>query len=554
MEDDSSKAYAGRETIIIGEMDVLNNVWRFFQNLVRVNTAKLSIDFRGFTTLPLSTPSSLAGLSKVALNSLVSNLNMILFGLRYLIVSDSHKVSYYQYDCLINNVLSLQRNGILNTRLLLTGLKHFFDQEILESTRTELNHMCFRTAINMWLEKFLVEKHLRPNFVEATNLSIGASNEDFHAELRNAINATYTQSTQPNGDESILAVQFGYTDQNKTSKHSIPLVIRLDVPNQPNQYLYAEYRLVGVSYITGDRNDTMLYIAAKDDLGRDVRFEYIPGSAADKISKAQDALMRLPSENEINVSLKNPFPTTCTKAKKRFMANGLLFVLCTTQSSAFKGQSITTSEILFTEPVNHADDVLIFPLDIQKIDDYQWLNDHCMDFFSHFIANHFNCDRNMVARTCMMTCLENEMQSTEFQCEEDIFKKCTKHTDRFYENNRSMYDEGNVLHLPTNYPKGSHWIYIYVSFSEKRVCFCNSTFKPRRSSPNRPPSLSTAANVLGPKVLKFLEYEHQYRIDRGQIPLDHVFDLQKWGLVDRPCQEQRSDDSNNCGVCYLKLV
>ena len=518
------------------------------------------LDFRGLTTLPTLTsfPPPLVGLSKLAILSLTSSLNLILFGLRYLILSDSENVSYDQYDQLIKTVPLLQQFGALSANVLLKDFKKFCDQQILESTREELNSICFRTAINMWLEKSLAEKHVRPNFVEASNISVGTSNEEFHAELRNAINTSYTQTIHPNADESMLTVQFGYAVQNNknTLKHSFPLVIRLDVPNQPNQYLYAEYRLVGVFYITGDRKDIILYIAAKDELGRDVRFEYIPGTKADKLSKAQDALMRLPSsENESNVSIKKPFPTTFTKtyvdkSKKRFMANGLLFVLSTTQNSAFKGQSITTSELLCTEPVNHANDILIFPFDIQQIDDKVCLNDKCMDFFSHFIANYLNCDRNMVAKACMMTCLENEMQSTEFQCEEDIFKKCTKHTDRFYGNNRSMYDEGNVLHLPTNYPKGSHWIYIYVSFSEKRVCFCNSTFKIKRSSKGSP-NLSEAASDLGPKVLKFLEYEHQYRIDIGQLPLDHVFDRQEWGLVDRPCQFQQKEDHTNCGVLVI---
>jgi hypothetical protein len=324
------------------------------------------------------------------------------------------------------------------------------------------------------------------------------------------------------------------TSQNK---HEFPVIVRLDVENE-HKNVQAVYKLVGVYYRSTNKiesnKETMLCISAIDNYGIEFKFEWTSYSNVKEPSFA-----RIPSKffgEEVVSSSEKRSKTLCYKThlvknSQHFLAEGLVYILCPTQDNVFRSNENTArvSNFVHFDVINESNSVPFNMHALKRLNSDAWLDDNVVNYFGFSMRDYFNCPRNILISSLSFAQLANT--DVDKILGFNKFSKLLKNQDDLFSN------PDLVIHIPVNIGQ-NHWIYVYVSFKDKQICFCDS--------------LSTGANhfSIASTILEFLEHEHKQRLNSGSSK--STFVIGDWDRISKRVPTQT--DGFSCGVFVILFM
>ena len=102
-----------------------------------------------------------------------------------------------------------------------------------------------------------------------------------------------------------------------------------------------------------------------------------------------------------------------------------------------------------------------------------------------------------------------------------------------YKEGRTLFDNGNVLHIPINWPIGSHWVYCYVVISTKSVILVDSM------------NMFSSGTYLTSTILDFLETFYNQKQQTSP-----PFNRQQWTCI----YNQHTPDQMDYCSCGIFLI
>ena len=257
-------------------------------------------------------------------------------------------------------------------------------------------------------------------------------------------------------DENFLILKFVQVGSKRVKNLKIPLTLKLNV-NGPKGPLW--YRLVGVFYVEDDDNNQQqvnpsVVLATKSSTISEGSYfkAYIPNAKVYSF---------VPTSIADRVEEKKKIPFNFVQNSKFSYALGSCWVRC------FDHNRINSeSPYLFPMPVWN-DGVPFDKKRLDRICDDYWLDDSIINVFLKKALFYFH-----VRRAVLMDSHFYNLFYDDSQQEENVvpnYDKVKTWTSKQYKDDKSLFDEDVVLHIPCNYPVGSHWIHTYINMKYKTI-------------------------------------------------------------------------------------
>mmetsp|Transcript_12398 Transcript_12398/g.17035 ORF Transcript_12398/g.17035 Transcript_12398/m.17035 type:complete len:239 (-) Transcript_12398:486-1202(-) len=158
-----------------------------------------------------------------------------------------------------------------------------------------------------------------------------------------------------------------------------------------------------------------------------------------------------------------------------------------------------------------------------------WLDDSIINVFLKKALFYFREDRAVLMDSHFYNIFYDDSHQ-----EENVvpnYDKVKAWTSKQYKDDKSLFDEDVVLHIPCNYPAGSHWIHTYINMKYKTINIID------------PKHTEEYEKHLGQVLLIYLQMEHLQK-------LGTELNVEEW-TIKRNLATPKQTDGHSCGVFLI---
>jgi hypothetical protein len=331
-------------------------------------------------------------------------------------------------------------------------------------------------------------------------------------------------------DYSILYIAIDAEDNCKDQSSHVPLHADIDKKSHPFMETGVrqafKYNLCAVVYRGEDGCVVFRVLAAMRDVNmfQHSVFDVSTAALSNSASTVCQTSFILPGHLSKQIENKHAFPATYSEGDKNFSAIGSFWYR--TNADAIYNKERPLIECLQqtsfdAEGITVGTDILMNHL----VKTNGWLSSSLVEIFFEKALKHYHSSSNILSMVCFESLFNDE--TFKYDAVKRFFKK-----EYSEDKSKTLFDVGNVLHIPINYPHNVHWLYCYVVMRSKCIVLVDSMNN----------SYGNGKKITG-IILQFLEEEYESNIGTG-------FKRQEWTCSYNQVTPVQ-DDGCSCGLFVI---
>ena len=301
-------------------------------------------------------------------------------------------------------------------------------------------------------------------------------------------------------DYSILYIAFDADDNCKDQSSHVPLHADIDKKSHPSMETGVrqafKYNLCAVVYRGEDGCVVFRVLAAMRDVNmfQHSVFDVSTAALSNSASTVCQTSFILPGHLSKKIENKHAFPATYSEGDKNFSAIGSFWYR--TNADAIYNKESPLIECL-QENTFATEGTFVVGTDVlmnHLVKTNGWLNSSLIEIFFEKALKYYHSSSNILSMVCFESLFNDE--TFKYDAVKRFFKK-----EYSADKSKTLFDVGNVLHIPINYPHNAHWLYCYVVMSSKCIVLVDSMN-----------NSSGHGKKITDIILQFLEKEYESNI------------------------------------------